>query len=110
MDYEEFTSVSVLDEAYRKTRRGKRGKRAEAIFESRETARLIALSNYLRSGQYEPEKLDQFMIYEPKPRVINAPSFRDKIVQRALTDEVVYAAMFGYDKLRQLLEQFTQTK
>ena len=51
MNYEEFTSVSVLDEAYRKTRRGKRGKRAEAIFESRETARLIALSNYLRSGK-----------------------------------------------------------
>lgn len=93
MNYEEFTSVSVLDEAYRKTRRGKRGKRAEAIFESRETARLIALSNYLRSGKYEPAALDQFMIYEPKPRVINAPSFRDKIVQRALTDEVVYPAL-----------------
>lgn len=93
MNYEEFTSVTVLDEAYRKTRRGKRGKRAEAIFESRETARLIALSNYLRSGNYEPAKLDKFMIYEPKPREINAPSFRDKIVQRALTDKVVYPAL-----------------
>ena len=93
MNYEEFTSVPVLDVAYRKTRRGKRGKRAEAIFESRETAKLIALSEYLRSGHYEPAPLDAFMIYEPKARTINAPAFRDKIVQRALTDEVVYPAL-----------------
>ena len=93
MNYEEFSSVPVLDEAYRKTRRGKRGRRAEAIFESRETARLIALSDYLRSGSYAPAQLDAFMVYEPKPRPIHAPAFRDKIVQRDLTDNIVYPAL-----------------
>lgn len=33
------------------------------------------------------------MIFEPKPREINAPSFRDKIVQRNLTDNIVYPAL-----------------
>ena len=33
------------------------------------------------------------MIYEPKARTINAPAFRDKIVQRDLTDNVIYPAL-----------------
>ena len=33
MTFEEFGSVPVMDGAYRKTRRGKRGKKPEAIFE-----------------------------------------------------------------------------
>lgn len=93
MDFETFASVPTLDAAYRKARRGKRGKRAEAIFEAKETAKLIALADWLRSGTYTPAELDAFMIYEPKARTINAPAFRDKIVQRALTDEVVYPAL-----------------
>lgn len=93
MSFEEFASVAVLDQAYRKTRRSKRGRRAEAIFESQETERLIRLSEWLLSGDYEPAPLDDFMIYEPKPRQINAPSFRDKIVQRNLTDTVIYPTL-----------------
>lgn len=40
MKYEEFKSTPVLYEAYKKTRRGKRSKKAEAIFESSETENL----------------------------------------------------------------------
>lgn len=93
MTFEEFGSVPVVDGAYRKTRRGKRSKKAEAIFEMHETENLIKLGDWLLSGRYRPAKLDGFMIFEPKPREINAPAFRDKIVQRDLTDNVVYPAL-----------------
>lgn len=82
-----------MDEAYRKTRRGKRSKKPEAIFELHETENLIRLCDWLASGKYTPAKLDAFMIFEPKPREINAPAFRDKIVQRNLTDNIVYPAL-----------------
>lgn len=82
-----------MDAAYRKTRRGKRSKKPEAIFELRETENLIRLSDWLASGNYTPARLDAFMIFEPKPREINAPAFRDKIVQRNLTDNIVYPAL-----------------
>lgn len=93
MTFEEFGSVPVMDGAYRKTRRGKRGKKPEAIFELHETENLIKLGDWILSGSYTPAELDAFMIFEPKPREINAPSFRDKIVQRNLTDNIVYPAL-----------------
>lgn len=74
MTFEEFTSVPVMDEAYRKTRRGKRSKKPEAIFELRETENLIRLSDWLASGNYTPARLDAFMIFEPKPRLFGTKS------------------------------------
>ena len=92
MKYEEFKSTPVLYEAYKKTRRGKRSKKAEAIFESSETENLKRIARQIDKG-YLPAGLDSFMIYEPKARTINAPAFRDKIVQRDLTDNVIYPAL-----------------
>lgn len=91
MKYEEFKSTPVLYEAYKKTRRGKRSKKAEAIFESSETENLKRIARQIDKG-YLPAGLDSFMIYEPKARTINAPAFRDKIVQRDLTDNVITGA------------------
>lgn len=93
MTYEEFASVPVMDAAYKKTRTSKRKKKPEAIFEANETENLIKLCDWLLSGNYSPANLDAFMIFEPKKREINAPAFRDKIVQRNLTDNVVYPAL-----------------
>lgn len=93
MTFEEFASVPVLDRAYRKTRVSKRTKIPEAIFESRETENLIRLCDWLSRGNYYPANLDAFMIYEPKKREINAPAFRDKVVQRSLTDNVIYPTL-----------------
>ena len=92
MKYEECKSTPVLYEAYKKTRRGKRSKKAEAIFESSETENLKRIARQIDKG-YLPAGLDSFMIYEPKARTINAPAFRDKIVQRDLTDNVIYPAL-----------------
>lgn len=93
MTFEEFASVPVMDKSYLKTRPGKRKKKPEAIFESNEMENLIELSDWVASNTYIPANLDTFMIYEPKEREINAPAFRDKIVQRNLTDNVIYPAL-----------------
>lgn len=74
MKYEEFKSTPVLYEAYKKTRRGKRSKKAEAIFESSETENLKRIARQIDKG-YLPAGLDSFMIYEPKARTINAPAY-----------------------------------
>lgn len=68
MKYEEFKSTPVLYEAYKKTRRGKRSKKAEAIFESSETENLKRIARQIDKG-YLPAGLDSFMIYEPKARL-----------------------------------------
>ena len=93
MTYEEFASVPEMDNAYKKTRVSKRKKEPEARFEANEMENLIKLCAWLKRETYTPADLDAFMIYEPKKRQINAPAFRDKIVQRNLTDNVVYPAL-----------------
>lgn len=93
MTFEEFASVPVMDGAYKKTRVSKRKKKPEARFEANETENLIKLCDWILRGTYFPADLDTFMIFEPKEREINAPAFRDKIVQRNLTDNVVYPAL-----------------
>ena len=50
MKYEEFKSTPVLYEAYKKTRRGKRSKKAEAIFESSETENLKRIARQIDKG------------------------------------------------------------
>lgn len=93
MTFEEFASVPVMDTSYKKTREGKRKKTPEARFEANETENLIKLCDWLLRDIYYPADLDSFMVFEPKEREINAPAFRDKIVQRNLTDNVVYPAL-----------------
>lgn len=90
MEYEQFCSFDNLYAAYRKARLGKRGKKAEASFEYHAIERLLILSKELRDETFEPGALSTFHIYEPKERLIQAPTFKDKIVQHTMTDSVIY--------------------
>lgn len=47
-------------------------------------ANLINLQNHLIWGTWKPDPVYTFIVYEPKKRVIHAPSFRDRIVHHAL--------------------------
>lgn len=91
--FSDFATPENLYPAYRKTRVSKRKKRQEARFECHQFDGLDDLANELRDRSFKPLPLNKFLIYEPKEREINAPSFRDKIVQRALTDQVLYQAL-----------------
>lgn len=90
MTFDEMCSFDTLWAAFLRTRKNKRGKESTAAFEYRAVEELLILSKSLSQGNHTPDPLDAFLIYEPKKRLIQAPSFRDKVVQRAENDFVIY--------------------
>jgi len=82
--FEQAFTMENLYAAYLDARKGKRKKRATMKFETNLGAELQALYDELHSGSYEPRPYSQFYVYEPKPRLINAPHFRDLVVQHAI--------------------------
>ena len=93
MTYEELCSFETLWYAYLRARRCKRSKKSTAAFEARAIEELLILSKSLLQGTFQPDGLDAFYIFEPKKRLIQAPTFRDKVVQHALTDNIVYGEL-----------------
>lgn len=85
-----------LREAYRKAARGKRGKTAAASFEFGLADRLLNLQRDLKQGTYQPGPYQNFVIHEPKRRLISAAPFRDRVVHHALCNviEPIFEARF----------------
>ncbi len=79
-----------LYHAYLDARRGKRSKRACFEFEKNLGANMQSLYSRIHSGVYQPDPYFQFRVYEPKERVVHAPSFRDIVVQHA-----IYRIIYG---------------
>jgi len=70
--------------AYRKARKGKRGKSIVAAFEREEENELITLQDELFRHNYTPGLYHSFLIHDPKTRLISAAPFRDRVVHHAL--------------------------
>ncbi|MDX9866079.1 MAG: reverse transcriptase domain-containing protein [Anaerolineaceae bacterium] len=70
--------------AYRKARKGKRGKPGAATFEQVQDDELLALQDELRTFSYQPGAYHSFYIHDPKKRLISAAPFRDRVVHHAL--------------------------
>ena len=85
--------------AYRKARKGKRGKAPAAAFEQVQEEELLALQDELRAKTYNPGPYHSFYIHEPKRRLISAAPFRDRIVHHALCRviEPIWEARFIHD-------------
>ena len=88
--FEKAFSEENLYGAFLDARRGKRSRRACFEFERNLAANLRELHDLLRSGEYSPSPYFEFVIYEPKRRVIHAPAFRDTVVQHAIY-RVIYS-------------------
>jgi len=82
-----FTEQAMFN-AYLDARRGKRQKRPCFEFELGLGANLAALRREILSGTYVLQPYRQFMVFEPKPRWIYAPAFRDTVVQHAIYREI----------------------
>lgn len=78
-----FTPEALLA-AFHAAARHKHGKRACFEFERRLATHLDTLHRELHDGTYTPRAYFSFMVYEPKPRRIFAPAFRDLVVQHAI--------------------------
>ena len=70
--------------AYRRARKGKRSRPDMAAFEYQLEGELYALREELASGAYRPGPYRHFRITEPKPRIISAAPFRDRVAHHAL--------------------------
>ena len=98
--YEEIYKFEHLYDAYRKTRRGKRNKKTTAKFEVNSLEALIYLQYLLETKQYKMNEYNVFKIYEPKERIIMSNSFKDKVVQHSICDNIlrpIYEDKFIYD-------------
>lgn len=85
--------------AYRKARKGKRGRPPAATFEYDLEANLVLLQRELLEKTYMPGDYYSFYIHEPKRRLISAAPFRDRVVHHALCHviEPIFEQGFIYD-------------
>lgn len=83
-------SFENLYKAYRKAKFGKRSNGSCAKFQTMNLEGLHFLKEQLESQTYRMGPYNEFKIYEPKERVIKSCSFKDKVVQHCLCDEILH--------------------
>ena len=85
--------------AYRRARKGKRGRPPAATFEFNLEENLVSLHRALVEKRYRPGDYDSFYIHEPKRRLISAAPFRDRVVHHALCNviEPIFERSFVFD-------------
>jgi len=70
--------------AFGRAASGKRGRGDVEAFRSNLDRNLERISADLLEGRYVPEPMRAFSIRDPKPRMIHAPAFRDRVVHHAI--------------------------
>lgn len=89
----DVTSFERLDEALMKCKAGVMWKDSPVHYVLNELREVWRLSQQLQSGEYRQREARMFSIYYPKPREIVSVSFRDRIYQRSLNDNILYPTM-----------------
>lgn len=82
-----------LYRAYKKAKRGKRFNGSCAKFQSMSLEGLHMLKEQLENQTYRINPYNEFNVYEPKERVIKSCSFKDKVVQHCLCDEILHPTL-----------------
>lgn len=88
-DFEKVCSYENLYKAYNKAKSGKRYRDNIARFDICALDGINRIEHLLRTKQYEISEYSEFYVYEPKKRLIQSASFKDKIVQHSLCDNVL---------------------
>ena len=96
----EAKSYEALYQSMMKCKKGVMWKDSTAHFCLNGLTKILKLEQSLKNGTYVERTGRTFTVYEPKKREILSISFRDRVYQRSLNDNVVYPAMvksFIYD-------------
>lgn len=88
-DFEKVCDFGNLYNAYRKSRCGKGYSVSSMKFQMRTLDGISLIKQMLETKIYEVSPYHEFTIYEPKERVIKACSFKDKIVQHSICDNIL---------------------
>lgn len=115
-----------LYKAYRKSKAGKGFNGSCARFQTMSIEGIHLLKEQLENQTYRMNPYNEFKVYEPKERVIKSCSFKDKVVQHCLCDEILHprlakefirtnyagqigkGTLFGMDCLREHMMSFYQ--
>lgn len=98
--FKQITDKNNMYDAYKKSRKGNGKYKVQAMkFAANETYNLNKLRNSLIDGSYRFSGYIRFKVYEPKERVIHAPTYKDKIVQLSINNilKQIYNPCFIYD-------------
>lgn len=87
--FEEMLSFPNMYEAYKRAASCKRSKREVIEFELNLSSNLWELIEQMKKKTYRIGGYHKFMIYDPKERQIQALSFRDRVVQHCLCDNIL---------------------
>lgn len=123
-DFEKVVDFKNMYKAYRKSKCGKGFKRSSAKFNIMALDGINTLIHQLKDKTYQISKYNEFKVYEPKERIIQTTSFKDKVVQHSLCDNVLLPKMqkifildncagqvgkgtlFGLNRLSQQMQEF----
>lgn len=89
MNLKNIFSFENLYDAHKKCRKSKQHKGEVIRFEVNISESIYKLQKELISKQYKVGKYKEFIIYEPKERLIQALPYRDRIVLRCFCDNVL---------------------
>lgn len=97
--YDQIIDFDNLVAAFQLARKGKRYATVPARFSARREEELINLHNHLVHGTWRPSPLREFVVTEPKLRLIHAPPFEDRVVHHAICRviEPLFERKFIYD-------------
>ena len=98
--FEKITDFESLYKGYKKAKLGKTTKKSVAKFDTNVIEALLLLQKQLIEKTYTISEYNSFYVYEPKKRLIQANSFKDKVVEHSLCDNVmneVFEKQFIYD-------------
>ena len=123
-DFEKVTDFGNMYRAFRRAKCGKGYKKSSARFNLAALDGVNTLIAQLKDKSYRVSDYAEFKVYEPKERVIQTSSFKDKVIQHCLCDNVIMprlqqvlihdncagqkgkGTLFGMDRLSQQMQQF----
>lgn len=123
-DFEKVIDFNNMYKAYRKSKCGKGYKTSAARFNIMALDGINTLIEQLKNKTYRISPYNEFMVYEPKERLIKTTSFKDKVIQHSLCDNVILpklqeifiydncagqkgkGTLFGLDRLSQHMKAF----
>lgn len=123
-EFEKVIDFENMYKAYRKAKRGKGFKKSSARFNVMALDGVNKLIEQLKNKTYKISPYNEFKVYEPKERIIQTTSFKDKVVQHSLCDNVILprlqkifiydncagqkekGTLFGLDRLSEQLKEF----
>lgn len=123
-DFEKVIDYGNMYRAFRRAKQGKGYKKSSARFELAALDGIHMLIEQLRNKTYTVSTYNEFKVYEPKERIIQTSSFKDKVIQHSLCDNVIMpkiqrvflldncagqkgkGTLFGLDRLSEQMQQF----